>query len=896
MDVNSDNNKLFQSSHMIMLKVYTVFVIAFIVVIILLKWEIWMIIPILAGLVVSWYIRIKSVLTDYQSIWVYSILMMVTFFFYGTHKESTFDLAIIISVVMILLTITGIKSIITFNQVVYYITLVYGLCLRVVEKDEFDALMISRIVLHVVLVTAVAELSKNIIEKWSMVIDGSREEVENLKEETGRLNDFLANVSHELRTPVNAIIGLTGICIDKEDRTDIKEDMVAVRSAGYKVAEQISDILDYSEIDRGNIVLNCEDYMIFSMMNDLMTELREYKHDNVELAIDVDPQIPAIMNTDVAKMKKIIKALVSNGLKYTKEGGVYTKLYVEKRPYGVNFCIEVKDTGVGMTEEVLSKIYDRFYQIDSGRARSSGGLGLGLGIVSGFVSLMGGFMTIKSTPGVGTTVHVSVPQKVIDESSCMSVKNPEKLCLGAFLHFDKFENPVVREYYNAVILNMVKGLGVQMHRVENINNLKKLMESVSLTHLFIGEEEYSANKDFIDSQADNTIVTVVADSDFVADKGSIIKVMEKPFYCFPVVNILNANPADRKNTGHKMKLINVHALVVDDEPMNLVVAKSIFSRYGMKVSTALSGQESIDMCREVTYDIIFMDHMMGGMDGVETMKKIRSDVKGLNKNIPVVALTANAMSSAKQMFMDEGFDGFVSKPIEIEELERTMKKLLPKSQVTYVEKTEEAVEEKTEEKAEEKKQASEETKTQAPADNKNPSAFASVRQSLEAMGMDVDAGLGYSADDEEFYKMLLQQYSAEKKEKTKGLKKFLVEKDWKNYEIIVHAIKSTSKMIGANDVSADALALEKAAEKEDEAFINSNHSRFIDDYTALCEGIGSALGLKDENADSPDEVMEFGPGSDDEVMEFGPSGDDEVMEFGPSGDDEAMEFEPESEE
>ena len=896
MDVNSDNNKLFQSSHMIMLKVYTVFVIAFIVVIILLKWEIWMIIPILAGLVVSWYIRIKSVLTDYQSIWVYSILMMVTFFFYGTHKESTFDLAIIISVVMILLTITGIKSIITFNQVVYYITLVYGLCLRVVEKDEFDALMISRIVLHVVLVTAVAELSKNIIEKWSMVIDGSREEVENLKEETGRLNDFLANVSHELRTPVNAIIGLTGICIDKEDRTDIKEDMVAVRSAGYKVAEQISDILDYSEIDRGNIVLNCEDYMIFSMMNDLMTELREYKHDNVELAIDVDPQIPAIMNTDVAKMKKIIKALVSNGLKYTKEGGVYTKLYVEKRPYGVNFCIEVKDTGVGMTEEVLSKIYDRFYQIDSGRARSSGGLGLGLGIVSGFVSLMGGFMTIKSTPGVGTTVHVSVPQKVIDESSCMSVKNPEKLCLGAFLHFDKFENPVVREYYNAVILNMVKGLGVQMHRVENINNLKKLMESVSLTHLFIGEEEYSANKDFIDSQADNTIVTVVADSDFVADKGSIIKVMEKPFYCFPVVNILNANPADRKNTGHKMKLINVHALVVDDEPMNLVVAKSIFSRYGMKVSTALSGQESIDMCREVTYDIIFMDHMMGGMDGVEAMKKIRSDVKGLNKNIPVVALTANAMSSAKQMFMDEGFDGFVSKPIEIEELERTMKKLLPKSQVTYVEKTEEAVEEKTEEKAEEKKQASEETKTQAPADNKNPSAFASVRQSLEAMGMDVDAGLGYSADDEEFYKMLLQQYSAEKKEKTKGLKKFLVEKDWKNYEIIVHAIKSTSKMIGANDVSADALALEKAAEKEDEAFINSNHSRFIDDYTALCEGIGSALGLKDENADSPDEVMEFGPGGDDEVMEFGPGSDDEVMEFGPSGDDEAMEFEPESEE
>ena len=102
-------------------------------------------------------------------------------------------------------------------------------------------------------------------------------------------------------------------------------------------------------------------------------------------------------------------------------------------------------------------------------------------------------MIIKSKPDVGTTVHVSLPQTVVDASSCMSVNNPDKLCLGAFLHFEKFENPVVREYYNSMVLNIVNGLGIQMHRVDNTDNLKRLKESLPMTHLFVGEEEYCSD-------------------------------------------------------------------------------------------------------------------------------------------------------------------------------------------------------------------------------------------------------------------------------------------------------------------------------------------------------------------------------------------------------------------
>ena len=149
------------------------------------------------------------------------------------------------------------------------------------------------------------------------VMKRSEGEIEQLTDATEHLNDFLANVSHELRTPVNAIIGLTTLCIDKSRHREIQGDLIAVRDAGRKVADQISDILDYSEIDRKKAVCNNEDYMLSSVLHDLVNDVKQYKSKNVELIIDVDPSIPAVMNTDVSKLKKILKSLITNGLKYT---------------------------------------------------------------------------------------------------------------------------------------------------------------------------------------------------------------------------------------------------------------------------------------------------------------------------------------------------------------------------------------------------------------------------------------------------------------------------------------------------------------------------------------------------------------------------------------------------
>ena len=844
--MSTNDKDLFQSSHLTILISYTIFATILVVESLLLDWEKWALILIVGGIIAAWVLHIRHTTPSNVRIWLYAVLMMGCFFFYGIHQTSTFDLALVMAAIIMLHTMTGKKAFINLCQFTFYLTMAYEIVIMVISKEEFDVLVISRLVLHFVMIFFVGWFAKSIIDKWLQVLNKSKDEVVQLTEATEHLNDFLANVSHELRTPVNAIIGLTTLCIDKSRHREVEGDLIAVRDAGRKVAEQISDILDYSEIDRKKAVCNNEDYMLSSVLHDLVTDVKHYKSKNVELIIDVDPSIPAVMNSDVAKIKKILKALITNSLKYTQKGGVYVRITTVTHAYGLNLCIEVTDTGMGMTEYELEKVYDSFYQADSSRSRQGGGLGLGLAIASGFVSLLGGFMTIESKPDVGTTVTVSIPQRVVDPLSCMSVSAPDKLCLGAFLHFEKYDHPAVRDYYNAMVLNIVKGLGVQMHRVNNTENLKLLHNNVHLTHLFIAEGEYLDNVDLIEELAKEMVVAVVANDDIVLPKNSRVKVLEKPFYCFPVVSILNSTVDSKEERVKKLRCEGVRALVVDDESMNLVVAKSIFARYGMKVSTVTSGQESIDICRDKVFDIIFMDHMMSGMDGVEAMKRIRTDVSGLNGSIPVVALTANAMSSAKQMFLAEGFDGFVSKPIEIEELERVLKQVLPKSAISFVD-ADGIIEEIPDEPEEIKP---------APVNEKD------FVTELRKCGIDTEAGLKYCVGDKDFYKSLLVQYSTESADKIASMKKYYKLKDWHNYEILVHALKSTSKMIGVIDLSEKAKALEKAAKENEENFILSNHDAMIRDYGHIAGEIKNQLLADDEDKPGDDDVFEFEPEND----------------------------------
>ncbi|MCR5790082.1 MAG: response regulator [Lachnospiraceae bacterium] len=872
MNKNIGENTIFQTAHLVILIAVSLFSVILIGEAFLRGFEPWMVLLIVIAVLGCWFMNLKNILTSYQRLWIYSVLMMVMSAFYGIHLTTINYVTGVITACIILFVMTGVKALINMWQVTYFFILAYNLGAMWLQGYSFDRSMISGTILNIFLILIVGWSAGIIIRKWAEILYHSQDEIELLQGATTRLNDFLANVSHEVRTPINAVIGLTDACMEKEDNPDIQTDMAAVKNAGKRVAEQISDILDYSEIEMKKLAVNTERYMLSSVVNDVVTEITSIKPEHLELIVDVDAACPAMMATDVPKLKKILWHLISNGLKYTKEGGVYVHIFSISQDYGINLCIEVEDTGIGMSPYEREHIYERFYQGDSGRTRSTSGLGLGMAIVSGFVKALGGFMIINSELGKGTKIKVSIPQEVIDPSKCMSLRTKDDISIGAFLHFGKFQNLQVREFYNVMVKDIVQGLGVVMRWVETPDKLRELTDSMQLTHLFVGLEEYMENIELIESFTNRMVVAIIANPDFCLKPGSKMRILPKPFYCFPVVALLNQDPSVEENRAVRLMCSGVKALVVDDEPMNHMVAKSIFRRYGMEVFTADSGKESIAMCETGDYDIIFMDHMMPEMDGIEAMKRIRTVLTRRHKDVPIVTLTANAVSSAKKMFLREGFDGFISKPIELSELERVLRKVLPKELCVDVLESEEeahgyAAEEPVPAPVLPVLEGAPDTLPETGAD-----LHLSPLEQVAALGVDTQTGLHYCQDDEDLYKQILLEYAKNAPGKQKDAVTFCDQKDYPNYKIIVHALKSTSKMIGAAKLSDMAKALEEAAGALDEEFIRDHHETTMAEFMRLAEGIAGAYGEPMEaeaaEGDEDAEVMEFV--LDDEIMEFAP--------------------------
>ncbi len=892
MNKNLKDNELFQASHIMILIIYTILSCTLIAESILLGWEKWAMILIAVSMATAWVIHIRQRLSGYTRLWFYSMLMMVTYYFYGIHPTSTFDLCAVMTGIIMLYTMTGVPGLIYLCQATFIITFAYDIVTLIQDGVEITSLFVTRSMLHVAIILLVGWIARVIIDQWERVLGKVNHEIRELREGTDRLGDFLANVSHEIRTPANAIIGFTGVGLEKETDPEVRQDMTYVMEAGKRISDQISDILDYSEIDRGTIATNNEDYTLSSVVYDVTTQISPLLTPECELIVDIDPSVPAIMNTDAVKLKKILHHLIENSLKYTKEGGIYAYITSRQEMYGVNLCIDVTDTGIGMEEKDTEKALLGFYQGDSSRTRKGGGLGLGLAIVAGFVAALGGFLKVNSKVGEGTKMSISLPQGVVDPGPCMSLKAKDKLCLGAFICFGKFKNPDVREFYGRLMRTIVGGLDITIHRVESLSDLKRLCEKVSLTHLLVGVEEYAEATDYLESLTEKTFVVVAATEDFEPRPGSGVLLLGKPVTGFSVVEILNMEPGDRQEEALRMNLQKVRALVVDDENMNLSVAKGILGRYSMKIDTVLSGYEAIDACEENEYDIVFMDHMMPGMDGIEAAKRIRMGARSRGQKFAIVALTANAVSTAKEMFLSEGFDGFISKPIEINDLERVMRRVLPREKIVF-EKSEGVDAFKTARRAAGKADAAQagrgmSVKTDGTQTGAGAAGFpggeaptsTNAYAGMAEAGVNIEQGLAYCAGDDDFYRSLLLEYVKEAPAKEGRLIEAYGAEDWKNYEIFVHALKSTSKMIGAMELSELAKALEATA-AGGVAIPKAGHEQVIEAYRKVAAAIRGNLGIGEAASDEAagaDDVQTTAT-VDDGVMEFDAAADGGVMEF-----------------
>ena len=597
-------------------------------------------------------------------------------------------------------------------------------------NSEFITLIIINIVLFLVVMGILFLMIAAILRRRKKERD-DRERLLILSERAVAASEakssFLSSMSHEIRTPINAVLGMNEMILRESDDQKILGYSGNIKSAGNTLLALINSILDFSKIEEGKMEIVPVTYDTASLINNIVTSVSERaKEKHLDFITDVDKNLPSRMIGDDVRVLQVIVNILTNAVKYTERGHVRFIFREEKRDgKDIDLYVSVEDTGIGIREEDLPKLFESFERLDKEKNHGIEGTGLGMAIVTNLLKMMGSKIQVKSEYGLGSNFYFVLRQQIADET--------------------------------------------------------------------------------------------------------------------PIGDYSQAAVSVRRNTNTKL-LCNGSAsvLVVDDNEMNLKVAKNLLGLFGIDAELSDSGADAIERVKKEHYHLILLDHMMPQMDGKEALAKMKAE-NLLPSDTKVIALTANAINGAKEEYLLFGFDDYLSKPIEIDNLEEILRKWLPEE----VKKTDVS---------EEKESSDEDILEFAPADedaiefsaegtseDSDDGCDSSLHERLTKAGIDAEKGLGFCAGDSAFYREMLTDYVRSASEKQKELDACYKGEDWHGFEVKIHALKSVSKTIGATALSEKAYALEKAAGKEDAEFIRKTYSTFVSEYAKVVEAIESAL-------------------------------------------------------
>lgn len=486
-------------------------------------------------------------------------------------------------------------------------------------------------------------------------------------------SQFLSNMSHEIRTPINAILGMDEMILRESSNPAILEYAENIRMAGNNLLSLINDILDFSKIESGKMDIIPVEYAISSVLNDLVNMIQNRAHKKgIKFEVKVAHDIPSILFGDEIRIRQIITNILTNAVKYTEKGSV--TLIVDYTPKDANtilLWVGVKDTGIGIKEDDLNKLFKAFERIEEKRNRAVEGTGLGMNISQQLLTLMGTKLDVQSTYGKGSTFSFMLEQKVLNW--------------------------------------------------EQMGNFEE-----SYRHAVTHREKYQEK--------------------FIAPNACI--------------------------------------LVVDDTSMNLTVVKGLLKQTKIQIDTAESGYECLNMVRRKKYDIIFLDHRMPGIDGIETLHQMKVLEGNLNIDTPVISLTANAISGAREEYISAGFKDYLTKPINSAQLELTILKFLPPEKISTSEEAEDSISEDGE--------------------------ITPLPQWLNRVeGLNTPEGIKHCGSIEA-YLDALTVFAESILPGAKEITEFYLSEDWKNYTTKVHALKSSARIIGAFELSDRAKRLEDA--------------------------------------------------------------------------------------
>ncbi|MDE7477277.1 MAG: response regulator, partial [Lachnospiraceae bacterium] len=613
-------------------------------------------------------------------------------------------------------------------------------------------------------------------------------------------SDFLANTSHELRTPMNAVIGMAEMALREEMSPTAKNYINQIKAAGKSLLTIINDILDFSKIESGKMDIVVADYEPTSMINDIANIIStRIDKDDVELVLDVNPDIPKLLNGDSIRIKQIITNLANNATKFTKVGQICLKYDFEPVSSDtINLLFSVSDTGIGIKPEDIGKLFKSFQQVDSKRNRNIEGTGLGLAISKQLVTLMNGDISVESVYGEGSTFSFTIPQKVIDADPSVMLSETPPCHAAGFLNNTYAQVQLKRDMHKLDInYTDLKDIDILSYLKQNIDTLKD-------TYLFIPQNSFDQTlQDFVDEHPElNTVVIVPYDAP--ADFGSSkVMVVHKPLSVLSLAGIYNHeefNSYTNLSTDeyYDFTAETAKILIVDDNSINLTVAQGLLEPLNMQIDTALSGNDAISKISDTMYDLILMDHMMPELDGIETTHIIRRFHSEYD-HVPIIALTANVIGNVKNMFIQEGMNDFVAKPIEVRMLVNTIRKWLPKEKI------------------------------QKHSGSIKPSSAKKEITLPDIPDLNIQEALKLLGSEELFMTILADYYHAIPK-KLKLIQTYKDKQDWHNYTVEVHALKSASRQIGAEELSDRAAALEAAGNANDIDIILQNTDELLSIY------------------------------------------------------------------
>ena len=515
-------------------------------------------------------------------------------------------------------------------------------------------------------------------------------------------SEFMANMSHELRTPMNGIIGFTELVLTTDLKKIQREYLQNVNKSAYNLLAIINDILDFSKIEAGKLIIDDTAFKLDELIEETIDILSiKAQEKNLELVCNIDPQLPSQFFGDQARIRQILVNLMGNAIKFTAKGEVFVTVVEESPSYEkdgkkfMDIAISVKDTGIGVAREKILDIFDSFTQADSSTTRKFGGSGLGLTISRSLAELMGGSLRAESVYGEGSVFTLRLALEIFDEHP--RVEYASKGSLRNVLVIDD----------NITNCKLMEGIFGHLHipcticysGAEALVIIEKAIEDKLPFDLIITDHQMpemdgitlvSKINEMIGGGAQPFILMLSSLERRIfqprAETFGISKFLSKPVKLVELVNLLSLH--FETAYLHKEPLVSIPALgkmfehrkilVAEDNPMNMLLISEVLGNMGLEVIKAGNGEEAIAMLMQYDPAMIFMDVNMPVMDGYTATRKIRLSPEPYC-NVPIIALTADAMEEDRERCRKAGMTDFVSKPFHLKEIESVMNNYLTRA-------------------------------------------------------------------------------------------------------------------------------------------------------------------------------------------------------------------------